>query len=414
MNSKSLSSPSPSDQSTAGQRKPEVCEVRVLRSASELDEVRDAWIAWQNHPNANMDLFRLVMDTREEIKQPNVVAVLRQGNVESLLLARTLEARVPFKFGYLTLWRPRIRSLDVLHEGFIGTVTDDGALAAVKALLQELDRGKADRLGLGLQREGTPLMTAVRQIPGWFSRDFAPVTALHRAMELPQAPGEFLRRMKSKHRSWLKAKTRDLDAKFNRSVRYAMFSRPEDIAKVMVDVEAVAAKTYLRGLGTGFRNDVEHIRRFEMEAKAGRLRICILYGADVPQAFWIGFVYGNTFHSGYTGYDAAMREFEVGTLVFVYLIDRLCEENVKIFDFGLGDAFYKQRFADQCWNEVSISIYRPSLRGAGLKLAFTVHYHFVRFLHSVLKRLKLVDWVKRTWRAKKTQPSKERGNGTQV
>ncbi len=165
MTSKILSSLPPSDKSTADQHNAEACEVRVLRSASELAEVRDAWIAWQNHPNANMDLFHLVMETREEIKQPNVVAVLRQGTIESLLLARTLEAHVPVKLGYFTLWRPRIRSVEVLHEGFLGTVTEDGACAAVKALMQELDRGKADLLGLGQQREGSPLLAVVRQDP---------------------------------------------------------------------------------------------------------------------------------------------------------------------------------------------------------------------------------------------------------
>jgi CelD/BcsL family acetyltransferase involved in cellulose biosynthesis len=205
--------------------------------------------------------------------------------------------------------------------------------------------------------------------------------------------------MRHSFRRGVKAKTRDLEAKFPQSVRFTIFSRPEDLAQVLVDVEAVAAKTYHRGLGTGFKSDDEHKRILEMEAKAGRLRACILYGADAPRAFLIGFVYGETFYGVYTGYEPGLREYDLGTLVFIHLIDRLCEEKVKVFDFGLGDAFYKRRLADRCWNDVSISIYRPSLRGAALKLAFTGCLYFDQFLRSVGQRLKLVNWVKRAWRS---------------
>src|ERR1700722_18309517 len=101
MDSKVTSSFPPRDISLESQPKAGACQVRMLRSPAEIDEVSEEWKAWQNHPNANMHLFRLVMDTQEEVKQPNVVAILRQGVVESLLLARTEEARVPVKLGYL-------------------------------------------------------------------------------------------------------------------------------------------------------------------------------------------------------------------------------------------------------------------------------------------------------------------------
>jgi hypothetical protein len=346
---------------------------------------------------------------REGVLQPNVVAVLRQGAVESLLLARTVEGRVPIKLGYLTIWRPKVRTVDVLHEGFVGTVTPDGASAALKVLMGELNRGKADRITFSEHRDDSFLVTAIRQLPGWFWRDLAPAGSSHWAMALPEAPGEFLRRMKSKHRSWIKNKTRDLEAKFPGAVRCAMFSRPEEIRRAMVDVEAVAAKTYLRGMGKGFKNDEAHIRQFEMESKAGTLRIFILYGADAPLAYWTGCVYRSTYHSGGTGYDPALRDLELGTLVLVNLIDHLCGEKVKVFDFGLGDAFYKKRFADQSWNEVSLSIYRLSPRGAALKLAFMASHSIDRFLRLILSKLKLMDWVKRTWRAKMAPAAKEQG-----
>jgi hypothetical protein len=40
-----------------------------------------------------------------------------------------------------------------------------------------------------------------------------------------------------------------------------------------------------------------------------------------------------------------------------------CEEGIPRMDFGLGDAFYKQRFGTEGWEEASVFIFAPTLRG---------------------------------------------------
>lgn len=177
-----------------------------------------------------------------------------------------------------------------------------------------------------------------------------------------------------------------------------MFSRVEDLPKAIADVEEVACRTYHRGLGFGFKRDVEHLQRFEMEAKTGRLRICILYAGGKPLAFWIGFVYGDTFYSAFTGYQSEMRDHEPGTLVLVFLIDRLCEEGLRVFDFGLGDGFYKQRFADDSWTEACISVYRLGVRGIWLKLCSTLCHYLGSCLEAAIRQLGVLKSLKRNWR----------------
>ena len=375
-------------------------ETRVLKSPAEIEEIRELWTSWQDDPNANFELFQLLLKYRKEVLRPNVVVLSRRATIEAILLGRLEHARVPMKLGYLTLWKPRVRSLIVMRGGFIGSRSEDVAQAAVKGLMDALAKGEADRIYISNQREDSPMARAALTLPGLLARDFAAARSLHRSMEIPPNPGDFLRRLKSKHRSWIKSKIRGLEARFPGSVSYRVFLKPEDLAQAVAHVEEVARQTYHRGMGVGLTQDVLQMDTLAMEARGGRLRICILYAGGLPRAFWIGMVYGSTFHSGFTGYDPAMREHELGTLVFVHLIDRLCEEKVKTLDFGLGDAFYKERFGDAFWTDVSISIYRPSLRGAVLKLAFTSCFYFDRLLRSVAQKLKMVNWVKRAWRSR--------------
>ena len=168
----------------------------------------------------------------------------------------------------------------------------------------------------------------------------------------------------------------------------------------MADTEAIAAKTYQRALGAGFKADDEHKRRLEFEARAGRLRGWIWYGNQTPQAFWIGFLYGDTFHSSWTGFDPELGNLRIGNLMLIELIDRLAAEKVKTFDFGLGDADYKQRFGDKTWNDVTISAFRPSMRGWDLNGVFGLGLAVQSLAKSVATRLNIAQRIKRFWRRK--------------
>lgn len=125
----------------------------------------------------------------------------------------------------------------------------------------------------------------------------------------------------------------------------------------------MARLTYQRRLGSGFVNDAAHQRRCRLVAQNGRLRGYVLYVDDRPKAFWCGTLYKGVFHLAWTGYDPEWKQYELGTVVFLKMVEGLCEEKIREIDFGLGAAFYKERFGDRSSEEASIRIYSPTIRG---------------------------------------------------
>ncbi len=375
------------------------CGIKVLTTLQELMEFRSVWESLEHHPNVNLDLYEAYQKCNANAIRPHVIAILRGEKVESFLLGRLDKTDILFQVAYLKLYRIKVPSLIVMHEGFIGEMTEETAQAAAESLLNELKKGEVDRLYFNHWKKNSPLVDAVIRKARPSQRSFFVSEAVHRAMVLPKYPGEFLARMRSKHRSWIKRKIRDLEQAYPGTVEYKWVnSYGPDLAMAMEDTEKVASRTYQRGLGAGFRNDALHQLRFESEAKTGRLRMLLLYAGGKPRAFWIGFVYGQTFHSAFTGYDPDLRDHELGTLVFVHLIDRLCEEGVNRFDFGLGDAFYKERFADESGKDVIFSIWRPVLKGLSLNIALSATLALDARLKLMIQKAGLLNRIKSIWR----------------
>lgn len=172
----------------------------------------------------------------------------------------------------------------------------------------------------------------------------------------------------------------------------------DDIPGLCARLEEVAGRTYQRGLGAGFVDNEEHRRRFALFSSRGQLRVQLLGIEDEIRAFWIGTVYKNVFHSSETGYDPDLLTFEPGTLVFVRMVDELIKEGVQKIDFGLGDAFYKQRFGDHCWQETTVHLFAPTAKGLLLRSATGFSRMFDSAGRRLLERLRLLNRFKRGWR----------------
>ena len=108
----------------------------------------------------------------------------------------------------------------------------------------------------------------------------------------------------------------------------------DDIASLCTRLDGVAGRTYQRGLGAGFFDNEEYRQRFALFARRGQLRVELLEIDGIARAFWFGIVYDGVFHSSETGYDPELREYEVGTLMFIRMSDELAREGVSRLDFG--------------------------------------------------------------------------------
>lgn len=173
-----------------------------------------------------------------------------------------------------------------------------------------------------------------------------PEWTVHRALILENKRGFLLERMRSKHRTWVRKKEQELSEAFGDDIRWVWHSKFDSVDSICQKMELVAATTYQRGLGVGFLSNYETKKRLELFARRGELRVLILEAKGEPVRFWYGVLYKSVFHAAATGYKPNVEKFEVGTQSLFKTVDALVEEGAKKFDFGLGEAHYKQRFGD--------------------------------------------------------------------
>ena len=142
------------------------------------------------------------------------------------------------------------------------------------------------------------------------------------------------------------------------------------------------------------------MQRLALGRKENWLRGTVLHVDDKPCAFWIGSVHKKVFHSEATGYNSAYRKYELGTVVFLKLVEDLCREKVASIDFGLGDALYKRRFGDESWQEGSVRIYASSFKGTKLNLIRTILEGSALAGRQLANRIGIEQRLKTLWRKK--------------
>lgn len=166
-------------------------------------------------------------------------------------------------------------------------------------------------------------------------------------------------------------------------------------------MEDVAKKTYQRALGVGYIDNEENRRRLKLDAEKARLFAKILYLGETPCAFFVGFIHCGTIYLAFTGFDPNYSKYEVGTILYLKMIEDLIDKNVGTVDFGFGDAFYKQRFDAEFYKETSMYIFAFNLKGLWIKLGRTSIFLCKIFVLSVLSKFDIVQRIKTRWRNRK-------------
>jgi CelD/BcsL family acetyltransferase involved in cellulose biosynthesis len=231
---------------------------------------------------------------------------------------------------------------------------------------------------------------------------------VHRTLTLPASVDAFYAGLSSKVRKNLRWQAKKLLQDFSGDVRVHCFRQATELDRMFAEVERVAQKTYQRGLGVGFADNAEMRQRMHFEAEKGWLRVFALYVKEQLCAFWIGTQYGEVFHSNFMGYDAEYGKYSPGMFLVVRVIEDFCSQNqnVRQIDFGLGDAQYKEVLGNQEWQEASVHIFGPSLRGCGLNALQVPVMLLDRAARKVLQETKLLARIKKFWRERLRPRSK--------
>jgi hypothetical protein len=388
------------DGSTASHPKPEVCEVRVLRSNAELEEVRDLWTRWQDDLNADMDFYLLINRLRKHVVRPHVIVVLCGGRPKAMAIGRIEQGSVKIRFGYKSFGNSPVRTLSLLFGGLLGEHTPEAAGAILASLRESLRSGEAEMLTLSFLPTDSEIL---RQLPDKFSflcREHFTQKHIHWKMELGGSMADLYARLSSDHRQQLRRKAKIFEKAFPGELTIRCFREPGELEQMTRDVEMLAKTTYQRGLGVGFIDNEENRTRTAFDSERGWLRMYVLYLKGRPCAYWWGTIYQNTFYSFALGFDTQYGKYSPGTYLLNKTLEDLIKQGVKNVDFGFGDARYKKQFGNQHGYEATLNVCAARPRLIALNLIISLNNGLKAGALAIARRFNAVEIIKKRWRAK--------------
>lgn len=385
--------------------------VEIAESIQEVEKLRPIWESMQWYPDTDIDLYLELCNSKKEILRPHVQVLYKNGVPATMVICRLEDKNFRLTFGYKVVFQKSIRSLTVLYGGIIGDTSPSACEILLSNLQESLRKRKADVVFFNHLKIDSDLFRLATTIPGSLMRDHNPVPYLHWKMELPDSYDEFYKTRSRNFKNNLKKYSKRLTDQYGGNIFFKCLHKEEELGYIIKDVETIASKTYHRGLGVGFVNDLAMQNRIKQALSRNLFRAYILYINDIPGAYLIGVKYGATYFPWYTGFDQMYQQFSPGTLLFAQVIEALYHDGrIEAVDFGFGDAFYKHNFCDTNWEEASVYIYAPTIKGAYLNIMNTMVTSSAGLVDGFLKRFDVYEKIKKIWRSRKAQELKVADN----
>jgi len=374
----------------------------VIRRVEELESIRPMWTAWQNHPNSDFEHYAAVLASLPGVQRPHVIVAYRDSTPVALLAGRLDRASFDFTVGYRPVFKIGVSRLTFIHAGYLGESSTEVATCFMDCIEQSLISREGDLAYFNHLRLDSELHRAIQSGGRELSHDHLLLSQNHRAMSLPDSVDAFYGTLSPKVRKNQKWQAKRLNNEFAGEVAVKCLGQPEELNRMFEDLEQIAKKTYQRGLGAGFIDNAETRKLMTEQARRGMLRSHILYIQNKPVAFWIGVVYGTTFHSAAMGYDPQFAKYSPGMFLIMKVVEEMCSQrhagSVGEIDFGFGDAQYKQILGTQEWHEAALYVYGPGMKGRALGTARHVNMFVDQAARGFLERTQLIARVKRVWR----------------
>ena len=292
-----------------------------------------------------------------------------------------------------------MRVLRLAFGGVVGADTPEDCRLVVAGLGRAVADGDADAVVFPQVDVESPLYSAVRAAAPWWRADHMPSQTVHWSADVPDSLGAFLASRSSSTRYHVRRYNKRLARDHGDGLVVREFRDVADLDRMHEDLEAIAAKTYQRGLGVGYTGDMLQRALMELGASRGWLRVWVLYISQTPVAFWFGYRYQGTFDLVATGFDPAHAEARVGQYLQMEMMDSLCSDaDMHRFDYGVGEAEYKRRFGDHASTQVEIRLYAPSMRAVRMNAAHTARVATRALVRKWIAQSNLGARAKKAWR----------------
>jgi hypothetical protein len=383
--------------------------ITVATTPAQLEAVATYWDELSvSTPHASRVLSTLVQRTSPYSAQPHVIRIDREGSSPILVIARIERRPVRIKAGYRTLMSLRARWLVVVAGGVVGATSDADHELVMRTLSAELRRGTADLLELSKVELDGSLHRAASGHVAWYRRSHGGAVYKWHRSDLSKGWAAFLS-ARSKNTRWrLKRRLKTLDegTSAGQKMTTHRIGPGDDIDATIRALDAIAASSYQRGIGVGFKDDDLHRGLLAWAIADGPYRVWTLSIDDRPVAYVSGMLHARTFYLFETAFDQSLAEDEPGAILLARVLEELANDpDVDGFDYGYGDAQYKQSLSDACDEVLDVVTFaaRPRpllLNSLDSGMAYAV---------STAKRLLGPERVARLKRGRRHQAAGERG-----
>jgi CelD/BcsL family acetyltransferase involved in cellulose biosynthesis len=371
------------------------CRVRVARTVAQVEELRDVWTSLLGD-SIHTDPDYFLWSLREpHVIRPHVLVVERDGVVESIVVARIADARLPCKVGQRTLYAPRARGVCVMREGWLGRADAYTAEVILDELTAALDRREGDVLLFRQLEHASVLHRAAlaRASFGTRRQHFAR-TNVHWLVDLKPTVDEYLSSVSTSTRKSVRRTANRVESTYGDRLSIRLCTRADELDEFLASVESVAARTYQRRLGVGYLGDERQVARIRLLAREGWFRGYLLHVDGRPVAFELGELYRGRFHSLAGAYDPDYGCHRVGAYLLLKVFEDLgSAARVTTFDFGFGDADYKAKLSQRSLQEGDLVVYARRPRPLWIGLARTAVLELSSAVTRGLRRLALLHWI---------------------
>ncbi|WP_417383311.1 GNAT family N-acetyltransferase [Gimesia sp.] len=228
----------------------------------------------------------------------------------------------------------------------------------------------------------SPINQALKTIsPDWFSYSYTgqqPRSLIY----FPENPQEYWNQFRSKSRRKHRKLIRD-----NSHLRLVRITQPDQVEDFLSAAHQISLNTWQsQYLGLRVKNSEKELEELMFLALNDSLRSYLLMEDDQPVAFKIGHQYKGIYHDQEFGFDLNYARISPGeTLLLLILEDLISYAPPKIFDFGTGDAEYKQRYASDTAHSQSVILFPRTLQNKSLTWYLKSSWWLEQSLRNLLK-----------------------------
>ena len=374
--------------------------IQILRSIEELEKVRSFWEEKRSHPDGDLDLFIKIINSRKDFVCPYILIIYLHKKSVAMMVGLIEKKRIKVNISYKLLFGPKLRIMTIIPERIFGKPNFICSHFIVLELVESLKRKETDLVQLENFNIDSHLFKIAKTKPGFFCHDFFPETKAHWKTILPGNIDELFTNMGSKQKHEIFRKERRIQKEFDRKITFCCYKKKDEITRLCDDIEKVSRNSFLRIFGFGFINNNVYKNFLSISAKRGWLRGYLLYTDEMPCAYYICFIFKETFYFRSSGFDERYKNHSPGVVLLKHVLEDIYkhEENIKEIDWGIGDKIFKKHFGNYSSKVGSIYIFPPTFYGFVLNCTKSSLVFIKTHVKIILIKFGWKDKISSYWR----------------